>query len=47
MTAMKGQFVAARGADVFWWQERRLPSANGFDAFLNEGAQVVELFAPS
>ena len=47
MTAMKGQFVSAQGPDVFWWQERRLPSANGFDAFLNEGAQVVELFAPS
>jgi hypothetical protein len=47
MTAMKGQFVTARSADVFWWQERRLPSANDFDAFLNEGAQVLELLAPS
>ena len=47
MTAMKGQFVTARSADLFWWQERRLPSANDFDAFLNEGAQVLELFAPS
>ncbi len=45
MTATKGQFVAARAADVFWWQERRLPAADGFDAFLNEGNQVLDLIA--
>jgi hypothetical protein len=45
MTAMKGQFVAAQAADVFWWQEGRLPAADGFDEFLNEGTRVLQLFA--
>lgn len=45
MTVMPGQFVTVQAADVFLWQERRLPSAEGFDAFLNEGTQVLELFA--
>jgi hypothetical protein len=45
LTAPPGQFVAAQATDVFWWQERRLPSPEGFDEFLNAGTQVVELFA--
>jgi hypothetical protein len=45
MTAMPGQSVAAQAADVFLWQERRLPSGDGFEAFLKEGTRVVELFA--
>lgn len=43
LTAMPGQFLAARATELFWWQERRLPPPEEFDAFLNAGTQVVEL----
>jgi hypothetical protein len=38
-----GQFVAAKGADLFWWREQRLPPPEGIDAFLKEGAQIRDL----
>jgi hypothetical protein len=39
--------VAAQAQDVFWWREGRLPGPNDFEAFLNEGDRVLNLFAGS
>ncbi len=47
LAALPGRYVAAQAQDVFWWRERRLPAPDEFDAFLNEGARVLELFAAS
>jgi hypothetical protein len=47
LVAVPGQFVAAQAQDVFWWQERRLPGPDEFEAFLTEGDRVLNLFAGS
>ncbi len=47
LAAVPGQFVAAQAQDVFWWQERRLPGPDEFEAFLTEGDRVLNLFAGS
>ena len=47
LAAVPGLYVAAQAQDVFWWREGRLPGPGGFDAFLNEGDRVVNLFAGS
>jgi hypothetical protein len=45
LAAMPGLYVAAQAQDVFWWREGRLPGPDDFEAFLNEGDRVLNLFA--
>ena len=37
--------VAAGGQELFFWQEQGLPPPDQFEAFLNEGTPVLEIFA--
>lgn len=37
--------VAAGGQELFVWQDHGLPPPDQFDAFLNEGTRVLEIFA--
>jgi len=43
LTDLPGEFVAAKGADLFWWREQRLPPPEGIDAFLKDGARIRDL----
>jgi len=43
LTDLPGQFVAAKGSDLFWWREQRLPPPEGIDAFLKDGARIRDL----
>src|SRR2546428_9978385 len=47
LVAVPGQYVGAQAQDVFWWREGRLPGPDGFDAFLNDGDRILNLFAGS
>jgi len=43
LTDLPGQFVKAKGADLFWWGEQRLPPPEAIEAFLKDGAWIRDL----
>jgi len=43
LTDLPGQFVEAKGADLFWLGEQRLPPPEAIDAFLKDGARIRDL----
>lgn len=43
LTPNRGQHLAGKGADLFWWKQGNLPDADEFDAYLSELERIRSL----